>query len=144
MIYRSTQEISNYFTMREIKHRIDEANGLSYVETGVNGKVVKNVIIRFFSRSDANDVDIRVLNLGMLAVPEERKADLLVTLNELNCKYRFVKFSLYSDGSITVSYDIGTAVSLDDLGEVCREMFIRLISILDEVYPVIMKTLWAG
>ncbi len=143
MIHPATQEISNYFTMREIKHRIEENGEVSYVEAGFNGKVVKNVMVRFFSRTDGNDVAVRVSNFGSLTVPEDRRPELLVTLNSLNCKYRFVKFCLAADGGINVEIDIGVSATLDVLGEMCREAFIRMINILDEVYPVIMKTLWA-
>lgn len=143
MIHPATEEISNYFTMREIKHRIDEAGEVSYVEAGFNGKVVKNVMVRFFSRTDANDIAVRVTGFGGLTVPEERRTELLVLLNTLNCKFRFVKFCLTADGSINVEYDIGMSATLDVLGEMCREAFIRMIGILDEAYPQIMKTLWS-
>ena len=99
MIFPATQEISNYFTMREIKHRIDETSELSYVEAGFNGKVVSNVMVRFFSRTDGSDVAVRVQNFGGLSVPEEKRQELLSTLNTLNRTYRFLKFCIAADGA---------------------------------------------
>ena len=142
MIHQATQEISNYFTMREIKHRIDETDTMSFVEAGFNGKVVKGVVMRFFSSSENNDVAVRVGNFGGTTVPDDRRADVLEVLNALNCRFRFVKFCITSQATISVEYDLGQSTPPEALGEMCREVFIRYIQICDEAYPEVMKALW--
>lgn len=142
MIHQATQEISNYFTMREIKHRIDETDTMSFVEAGFNGKVVKGVVMRFFSSSENNDIAVRVNNFGGGTVPDDRRADVMEVLNALNCRFRFVKFCITSSGTISVEYDLGQSTPPEALGEMCREVFIRYIQICDEAYPEVMKALW--
>ena len=142
MIHQATQEISNYFTMREIKHRIDETDTMSFVEAGFNGKVVKGVVMRFFSSSENNDIAVRVNNFGGGTVPDDRRADVMEVLNALNCRFRFVKFCITSSGTISVVYDLGQSTPPEALGEMCREVFIRFIQICDEAYPEVMKALW--
>ena len=143
MIHQVTQDISNYFTMRDIKHVINEGdNNMSYVEAGFNGKVVKGVIMRFFSSGDSYDVAVRVGNFGGATVPQERREDVLDVLNGLNCRFRFVKFCIVPSGTISVEYDLGQATPPDAVGEMCREVFIRFIQILDEAYPSVMTALW--
>ncbi len=142
MIWQATQEISNYFTMRDIKHRIEETDTMSFVEAGFNGKVVKGIIMRFFSSSDSNDIAIRVGNFGGGTVPEERRAEALEVLNDLNGRFRFVKFCITNAGTISVEYDLGQSTPAEALGGMCREVFIRFIQICDEAYPAVMKALW--
>ena len=142
MIHQATQEISNYFTMREIKHRIDETDTMSFVEAGFNGKVVKGVVMRFFSSTENNDIAVRVNNFGGGTVPDDRRADVLEVLNALNFRFRFVKFCITSSGTISVEYDLGQSTPPEALGEMCREVFIRYIQICDEAYPEVMKALW--
>ena len=142
MIHQATQEISNYFTMREIKHRIDETDTMSFVEAGFNGKVVKGGVMRFFSSTENNDIAVRVNNFGGGTVPDDRRADVLEVLNALNCRFRFVKFCITSSGTISVEYDLGQSTPPEALGEMCREVFIRYIQICDEAYPEVMKALW--
>ncbi len=142
MIYPATQEISNYFTMQDIKHRIDETDTASFVEAGFNGKVVKGLIVRYFSSSERNDVAVRVANFGGGSVPDDRKDEILVLLNTLNCQFRFAKFCLTPAGTISVEFDLPQNTAFDALGETAREIFIRLIQICDSAYPQVMKVLW--
>ncbi len=142
MIYPATQEISNYFTMRDVKHIIGETDTMSYVEAGFNGKVVKGVVVRFFSSSERSDISARVANFGGGTVPKERREDVLEVLNSLNCRFRFIKFCIHAGETISVEYDICQSTPADALGEMCREIFIRFIQVLDEAYPIVMKALW--
>ncbi len=142
MIYQATQEISNYFTMRDLKHRIDDTDTLSFVELGFNGKVVKGVVIRYFSSSENNDIAVRVENFGGGTVPEEKRADVMEVLNHLNTRFRFVRFYITNAGTITLAYDLAQSTPTDALGEMCREIFIRFSQICDEAYPEVMKALW--
>lgn len=142
MIYQATQDISNYFTMNQIPHRIEEAANHSRVEITFNGKVVKGAVIMFISANDQADVTVRVPNFGSVTVPDDRHFEVLEELNRLNVKYRHIKFCLQNDNSIQAMYDIPASLPMDGIGETAREVFARMVKMLDEAYPEVMKVVW--
>ena len=144
MVHQATQEISNYFTVKGIKHRIEERETVSVVEAGFSGDNIKGAIVRFFSRDEDNDVSVRVFDFGGISVPAAKKDVIIEKINEMNHKYRYVKFVfLNDDNSINVEYDLPTSTPANGVGEICREIFIRLMNILDEAYPEFMRALWS-
>ncbi len=142
MIYQATQDISNYFTMKAIPHRIEEAAGHSRVEVTFNGKVVKGAVIMFISANDQSDVSVRVPNFGSVTVPDDRHFEVLEELNRLNGKYRHIKFCLQPDNSIIAMYEIPASFPMESIGEGARELFVRMVQMLDEAYPAVMKVVW--
>lgn len=61
--------------------------------------------------------------------------------SELNKGYKWVKFYVdESDNSITAQDD--AIIQLDTCGEECYELVGRMVIIIDEVYPTMMKTIW--
>lgn len=76
-------------------------------------------------------------------VPNEKKADMLQVLNDLNAKYRYICLSIDKDGDICASYDF--TVHEGDV-----PIFVQIIAmvflytdIADDCIPDIMQTLWA-
>ena len=138
MIYQPTREISDYFTMREIRHHITERNDLSIVEAGFSADHVQNVMVRFISSGETSDVSVRVLGFGNMLVDSGHRSAVIECLCGLNEKYRYGKFCLDDKGNVNVEYDLTGTVPLENLGPVCREIFIRFIGILDNAYLPIM------
>lgn len=65
----------------------------------------------------------------------------LIACNELNKKWRWVKFYIDNDGDIIADND--SIVSSDTCGSECFEIVRRMVNIIDESYQTIMQALWS-
>ncbi|MBR3493837.1 MAG: YbjN domain-containing protein [Clostridia bacterium] len=139
MIHQATQEISNLFTMRDVKHRVEENGKQSYVEALFTNEHVRSVSVRFISTDENNDVAVRASSFGCVVVPEDRRMAVMEVLNQLNGRFRFAKFCLRDDRSISVEYDLAMRNTVDAIGTISREIFSRFMNILDEAYFPIMR-----
>lgn len=95
--------------------------------------------IRFISKDDDNDVAVRVFS--MLTVDENHRDKVLPALNKLNARFRYVKFVLDDDGDVNLEYDY--LVRDPDPAASAREIVIRIVKIVDDAYPEIMRAIWA-
>ncbi len=134
MAFRATQAISDLFTLRDIKHRIDDSNKkYNRVLVTFPGDEACGIEVAFFSSdNELNDVSIRVDNLTNLRVPEDRQLSVLEELNRLNNKYRYVKFCLRENRTVSVVCDLGSETSDAKLGVICHEILVRFRNIIDE------------
>ena len=109
------------------------------VKISYEGKHGNNLNFIFFFDSSGNSVNVKVFEICKTDV--EKIMNMYVTLNDINCEYRWIKMYIDTDNDVTASGD--AIVNPDTAGEECFEMLIRYLSILDEVYPRLMKALWA-
>jgi len=65
----------------------------------------------------------------------------LIACNELNSKYRWVKFYLDRDKDVCVSLD--AYIDEATVGQECLSLVRRMVNISDEAFPVFMKALYA-
>lgn len=101
-----------------------------------------NVIMRFISRDDDNDVAIRIYGL-ISNTPREKRPRMMEACNLLNQKIRYMKFYLDPDGSVNVEYDFPVRTPDEGVGKMAFEMFIRMIQILNSEYGIFMKALYS-
>ncbi len=123
-----------------------DANGIKYTDrderavrvayTGDNLKTIPVMVI--FNEDDRGVVALRCWEIA--DVPAEKFVDILTICNELNNKYRWVKFSIDKDNALVASLD--AYIDETTCGEECSELVRRMIGIVDEAYPDIMKGLW--
>ncbi len=101
------------------------------------------VVARFISKDEDNDVAVRVFGL-VCKVPESRRAAVLEACNQLSREIRFFKFYLDRENSVNVEADL--PVRTDDccVGECSFELFVRLMKILDDEFSVIAQALYTG
>lgn len=71
---------------------------------------------------------------------KNKETEALVTCNKANKQYRRVKFYADDDFNIAVSAD--AILSGGSCGSECPKMVLRMIDIVDEMYPAFMKALW--
>lgn len=95
--------------------------------------------IRFINTDNDNDVAVRIF--GLVSVDESRREKVLPVLNKLNAKYRFVKFLMAEDGDINVEYDY--LVADPNPAASAMELIARIVKIVDDVYPELMRAMWA-
>ena len=135
-MYHATEVIAKTFSEKGLKYRTREAGKLSMVEAGFDGKIVKNVIIRFLSADDDNDVSVRSTEIA--CYPEDKREMGYKRCNVINNKYRFLKFVMDDDGNVNAQFDFPQETSDECLGMMAREIFIRSMNIIDESYRDIM------
>ena len=129
MVYNATKLIKKAFDSNDINCRIRETESTSAVEAGFSGENAPNFIVRFISTDDDNDVAIRILSF--VKVPEKKRAAVLDAINSLQRRFRYV------------NYTIDLPMRTQNVGDVCVEMFIRIVKIADDSYPVLMKAIWS-
>lgn len=138
MVYNASKEISRVFDDNSINHRINETANTSAVEAGFTGDNAPNFIVRFISTDDDNDVAVRILSF--VRVPDSKHTAVLEAINSLQRRFRYVNFTIDDDGEVNIGYDF--PLRTENVGSVAVEMFIRMVKIADEAYPVFMKAIW--
>ena len=68
---------------------------------------------------------------------DKKYAAALLACNQLNARFRWVKFYLDSDRDIRVEAD--AIVDIDTVGAECCEIVSRMVNIIDEAYTELMK-----
>ena len=95
-------------------------------------------ILVTFGEDGRGKVAFRCLSLSR--VLEAKFPSALVACNVLNEKFRWVKFYVDSDKDIVCAHD--AIVNYETVGDVCMEVLQLMVSIIDEAYPHLMKSLW--
>ena len=110
------------------------------VKTGfpINGG--QQIVIRFISTDDSNDVGVRILQL-LSSIPESKTLRVLKACNYLNAKRRFLCFYM-REGNVDVRYDLPFSTKDNCVGANAVEIFLRTAKILTEDYPILMKALY--
>lgn len=122
------------YTHFEKEEKRDEAIKISYSTTNAD-----SVSVILFFDDDGNSVNAKSFSIAK--VPAAKVMDAHVLLNDLNYEYRWVKFYLDKDNEVTVSGD--AIIGPDTAGAECLEIVRRYVNIIDDVYPRIMKVIWA-
>ena len=143
MIYNATNLIAACFDEHDVKYRIEEVGDASIVEAAFGVDAGPQVVARFISRDNDNDVAVRVFGL-VCKVPEERRTAVLEACNRLSGDIRFFKFYLNEEDNVNVEADLPMRTDDGCVGECCFELFIRLMKILDDNFQVIAQALYSG
>ena len=104
----------------------------------VAGKNFKQVNLMILANSENPDCVMRAPRIADFT--EERREQALDLINRVNQKYRFIKLILEDDNTVTATADLPTRAG--NPGPVAHELFIRMMTIIDEVYPQLMKAVW--
>lgn len=104
----------------------------------INFPYGKNVVKCIFSGELGEYVS---LYLQFESVPEDKLVDVVFVCNELNSKFKWVKFYVDSDRDLMLEDDaiLTTETAADEV----FELLLRMIKISDDVKPEIMKAIYA-
>lgn len=134
------QKIAEAF-IKELKSQglkegpVQESDGHTFVHCGVKGKANFYDIVFIFTGE--HDAEIAAMRLA--SCPDDRRAALLPIVNDVNARCRWIKLVVMPDGSVNMRAD--AIVSEETAGGVCVELFLRMMKVVDDVYPQIMKAL---
>ena len=141
MIHKATDLITNTFDAHDVKYRVVEIGDASIVEAGFEVEAGPEVIVRFISNDEDNDVAVRIFGL-MHRIPTSKRAEVMEACNTLTAKIRFFKFYLDSSANVNVEADLPVRTDDECLGECCFELFVRIMSILENEYHVLAEALY--
>lgn len=106
-----------------------------------------DVVVRFpydgktahvlFSGDDGEYVAISVIYEN---VPEEKFMDLVVVCNELNSRYKWVKFYVDEDRDLMLRND--AIVSTENAASETMELMARVLKIGGDIKPIVMKAIY--
>jgi len=113
-------------------------NIVSISYTGSNAQSI--TILVSFDPDGNNLVEFGCYSIGSCK-SDEKYANAIVLCNEMNKKYRWVKFFVDDDRSIVGKAD--AIVDSSSVGSECAEMVSRMVGIIDDVYPEFMRLMWA-
>lgn len=140
-MYKMTQEIFKELSKdSNLKAFIEETPSSSYVWLQFSTASGVSYRIRFTSNSD-DDHYVAVRVFGLVSVEPEYETQMLSIINELNSQYLFVKFVMEDNGDINLEYDY--LVSDPNPAASAIELVVRISTIVDEVYPKLMRAMWA-
>ena len=142
MMFNATRLLDEEFKTHNLKYSIRENEIVQIVDVPFGIQHGPSVIIHYITSEQGNDLTILITNL-VHNVPEEKRTRMLETINTLNKEYRFIKFTLDSDKDLEVKADWPSATADESLGPMAYEMFIRIMRIMEEAYPMIARTLYS-
>lgn len=121
--YRNTQEVEN---------------GASVVLCGFTGKQNNRYDVAVIFDANEHMAGLRVFKLCL--APEEKREQVLAALNRINTNYRWTKFTLHDDGDVNAEID--AIIDQSTVGRTMVELMLRMVKIIDDVYPDIMRAVW--
>jgi len=126
-----------YFDSKGIHTSVlDEEDNI--LRVGFKGDNTNVSILMDFSE-DGEYVTFKSYNLCTFSV--DKIAQMYKLCSELNKEYKWVKFYVdESDNTLTAQDD--AIIQLDSCGVECYELVGRMVAIVDDVYPRMMKTIW--
>ena len=114
--------------------------GENHVRVSYSGDNISSIPINvIFDKNGKNYVQLDCWNIAKFNADKMPAG--LITCNELNKKFRWVKFYIDEDMDIRCQADM--IVEPDTVGAECLEFVQRSVNIIDEAYPEFMKALWA-
>ncbi|MBE6779027.1 MAG: YbjN domain-containing protein [Ruminococcaceae bacterium] len=111
-----------------------DKDGDSVIDFPYNGKVTKC----FFAGEDGAYFSLYQV---YERIPEDKYADLLFLCNELNCRYKWATFYVDGDRDLVIHDD--ALLTVDTAADEAFELLVRIIKIVDDVKPAVMKAIYA-
>ncbi|MBR5095030.1 MAG: YbjN domain-containing protein [Oscillospiraceae bacterium] len=126
-----------YMDQKGIRYTDRDDRTVRVVYTGDNLKSIPVYV--FFDKDGEGLVTLRCWDIAK--IPESKKTAAILACNELNNKYRWVKFYVDSDNDVCAQID--AYIDEETCGYECASLVNRVVNIVDEGYPVFMRVLWA-
>lgn len=131
------QGFTDYLDEKGVKYQTD---GETKVRVGYKMDNMSSVSVNvIFDKDGEGKVHFVVWSIGKF--PDSKLMAGMAVCNALNAKYRWIKFYIDSDNEGCA--DLDAIVDEETVGPECYELMHRLLNIVDEAYPEIMRALYA-
>lgn len=127
MVFQPSKTIREALTAQNFNCDILEGPDSSAVVTGFDLRSGDAATIHFISTGENNDVALRVFHFA-----QGDPARLQGVVNDLNCQFRYAKFTLRED-EVCLEMDIPQETT--DLGKVAVELLVRSLDIMASAAP---------
>ncbi len=127
-----------YMDANDVKYTEPAEESLRIIYTGDSLKSIRITV--FFDERGSNIVGFDSFDIARFQA-EKIPAGMIVC-NTLNARYRWVKFFLDDDYDIRCQMDC--YVEMNTCGEMLMSLVRRMVSIIDEAYPDLMKAQWGN
>ncbi len=128
------QEFADFLDEKNLHYEARDFEGGSRLQIRFD----KNGIVFLFSGDDGRYVSMYTT---IETVPADKIADVLIVCNELNAKYKWLKFYIDDDNDVLSEDD--AILNGDSAADECFELMLRRLNILDEVRSPIMRAIYA-
>ncbi len=118
---------------KDLTFQVKEMDDETLVAFPYNGRKT-NVI---FGGEDGEHVQLMTL---IESVPEEKFVDVVLACNQLNARFRYVKFAVDKDNDLMVFTDAILDPSSAD--EECFELLVRSLKLIDEAKKPLMNAIY--
>lgn len=140
MVFKATKLIADSLEARGIQLKTVDNDNMSAVIIPANENGIKFEIRMI---SDDNNNDVNIYTDEFVSYPENKREAGLQMINELNRRYRFIKFVMDpEDGAIHMECFIPLSIGDKELPEAAAEMLVRIAQTISDAYPQIMKSIW--
>lgn len=129
--------VCNYFDMKGVKYSNPKDNVLKITYSADNKESITITVI--FDEDGDPYVAFRCWEICSVK-DESKKAAAIAICNDLNNQFRWVKFVVDKDNDIVTQCD--AHVDMATVGEECHTLVLRMVNIVDEAYPRLMRFLW--
>lgn len=128
--------VVQYFDSKGLKYELSDDENVIRVPYTLDNTSV-NVYLIFHE----NDRNVTIKCFEFCKFAEDKKPEMYKTCSLVNAEYKWEKFYVEeSDNTITVQDD--AIIQADSCGPECYELVARMVSIIDDVFPRFMKTIW--
>ena len=127
-----------YLDSKGLRYRVEEENRIRIAYGDLDNIGRAEVLVIF----DDNDTSVGLRCFNVCNIPENKVVNLYEVCSKLNERYRWIKFFVdENDNTITAADD--AIVQAETSGEEVLDLVRKMIHIVDEAYPEIMKSLWS-
>lgn len=127
---------ADYMDQHGVKYHLWEDGDTVSVTYDMRSGATLTVHLHFDEDGDGK-VDMSVVHLGKFSA--ERLVAGLLTCNDLNQNFRWVKFYLDSDNEACARCD--AIIDLETVGDECFELMQRMLHIVDDALPDLKRAL---
>ena len=130
------KSLTAFLTAKDFKYSLQE-NDRVLMGFNLDNTDSIDIIIDFDDDGDS----VHFVALGIARVPENKIANVLLALNQTNMNYRWVKWFVNDNRNIMADCD--AVIEDQTVNDECLEIVLRLVNIVDAVYPDLMKAIYA-
>ena len=144
-MYQPISCIEKVFTEAGIHFKKHEHKGVDHqiIEAPMVVPGIPVLIFRFIAVGASHEVGMRLYSL-VCQVPKAKQKKMLEAVNELNLKYRFLRFYMDDDGDVSVAYDFPDRLDDASIGKAALEILVRTLKVMSMAYPALMEALIAS
>lgn len=145
-MYKTIELITKEFDKRGVHYEVKKEEMKGHIVESINAgfgiDCGPNLLVRFISQDDDNDVLIGIFGMLHVNILEEGKLlKVLQACNTVNREHNYLRFYVDHFGMVNMEYDIPVSVCDTCIGAVAFEIFWRIMNEMDNVYQTFLEEL---